>query len=144
MSTVLIQIQAFCGTLLLGIGAGLIFQYYQTAIRLAGLSKFALYVVDLTLWIVMIGLIFAAMFFINGGEMRVYVLLALLIGILIYYYKFSRKMQALVGYMAEATVAILMRLARIIRQPFLWLGKVIRKWHDELKKPPIDEDEIIT
>ena len=143
MSTVLMQIQAFCGTLLLGIGAGLIFQYYQTAIRLARLRKYALYVVDLALWIVMIGIIFAAMFFINGGEMRIYVLLALLIGILIYYYKFSRKMQVLVGYMAEATVTIIIKVIEIIKLPVLWLGKAIRKWLDEFKKPPIDEDEII-
>ncbi|MDD3853907.1 MAG: spore cortex biosynthesis protein YabQ [Syntrophomonadaceae bacterium] len=144
MSTVLMQIQAFCGTLLLGIGAGLIFQYYQTVIRLARLRKYALYIVDLTLWIVMIAIIFAAMFFINGGEMRIYVLLALLIGMLIYYYKLSGKMQSLIGYTAEATVAIIIRIMKIINKPFLWLGKAVRKWLDEFKKPPMDEDEIIT
>lgn len=142
MSTLLMQIQAFCGTLLLGIGAGLIFQYYQTVIRLARLRKYALYIVDLTLWIVMIGIIFAAMFFINGGEMRIYVLLALLIGIIVYHYKLSRKMQSIVGYMAEATVAIIIKIIRITSKPVLWLGKAIRNWLNELKKPPIDEDEI--
>ena len=86
MSELLFQIQSFVLTMVLGVVAGMVFQFYQLLVRRARVGKYSLYLMDFFLWMLMILLIFAAMLFINQGEMRVYVLVALVAGILIYHH----------------------------------------------------------
>lgn len=101
MPETLQQIQAFVLTLVLGLASGLVLNYYQIIIRHAKLKAAVLYIFDLLLWIFIILLVFAAMLWINQGEIRFYILLALLIGIIIYFRKLA---QYLDSYLLEAAL----------------------------------------
>ncbi|MDD3023136.1 MAG: spore cortex biosynthesis protein YabQ [Syntrophomonadaceae bacterium] len=123
MSGLLTQFKSFGLTLVLGVLAGGIFHYYQLTIRKARVSRYFLYVIDLILWIFMLLLVFASMLLINQGEMRLYVLIALLGGILIYYHYFSSSFYRTQSRMADFTVSRLAFVFRKSKQPFLWAAK---------------------
>lgn len=142
MSELLFQIQSFVLTAVLGVVAGMVFQFYQLLVRRARLGKYSLYVMDFFLWMLMILLIFAAMLFINQGEMRVYVLIALVMGIIIYHHYLGPTMEGPVSTLAQLTISAFSFLIGIIKRPVLALGSRLRgltKWGKG--PPPSDEEE---
>lgn len=143
MSGLFAQVQAFVYTLLLGLLAGLIFHYYQLCIRLAGLSKYPLYILDFIIWILMILVVFVGMLWINGGEMRVYVLISLFTGILIYYYSLAARLESIVNKAAQMTVSLFSLLGKAVKKPII---VVINIRHILFKKnkgvPPDGDDEL--
>ena len=86
--------------MILGVFAGFILQNYQMVIRITAIKKYALYVLDLIFWIFMIVLVFLGMLYINQGEMRSYVLIALIIGAIIYYRLMSHILEAFISKLA--------------------------------------------
>lgn len=141
MSDLLIQIKTFFLTLALGIVTGFIFHYYQLTIAKARVGKYPLYILDFFLWIIMIGLVFSCMLWINQGEMRVYVLIALVMGMLIYYYYFSKRMHYVVELASRLTVGIISLIIRIIKRPFLWLKGSFKSYIAKKQAPPPEDDD---
>lgn len=101
------QIQAFGLTLVLGLITGVIFHYYQLFIRQARVGRLSLYFLDMVLWIFIIALVFWAIICINQGEVRFYVLIAWLTGILVYFRTLSNKFHGLLFSLAGQNVRIL-------------------------------------
>lgn len=135
MSSLVFQIKSFAATLVLGLLAGFFFHFYQGIIARAKVGRLLLYVLDFFLWIIMIGLVFYLLLFINGGEIRAYILLALLIGIILYLSYFFQRFKGIVDYIADGAVHIFACLGRIIKKP--WQN--IKNWIAAKKRPPIDE-----
>jgi len=140
LSELLFQIQSFLLTLVLGVVAGMVFQFYQLLVRGARLGKYALYIMDFFLWMLMILLIFAAMLFINQGEMRVYVLIALVVGIILYHRYLGQVMEEPVSQAARLTIGIASFLTGLIKRP----GRMVADWFKGLMKtgqapPPVDK-----
>lgn len=136
MSGVFSQIQAFALTLILGILAGIVFQFYQLTIRQAKLGKYSLYLMDFILWIIMILLIFLAMLGINQGEMRIYVLVALLIGIIIYHQRIASSLEAPVSQAAQVTISAFSFLVNGVKRPIAAIWGGLRNLADRGKRPP--------
>jgi spore cortex biosynthesis protein YabQ len=141
LSELLFQIQSFVLTAVLGVVAGMVFQYYQLLVRRARLGKYSLYVMDFFLWMLMILLIFAAMLFINQGEMRVYVLIALVVGIIIYHHYLGPAMEGPVSTLAQFTISTFSFLIGIIKRPVLVLGNWLKGLTKGSKDPPPNDDE---
>ncbi|HZK44262.1 MAG TPA: spore cortex biosynthesis protein YabQ [Syntrophomonadaceae bacterium] len=141
MSDLLIQIQAFFLTLVLGILAGFIFHYYQLTIRKAKVGKYPLYIFDFFLWIIMICLVFFCMLWINQGEMRTYVLIALVAGVLIYYRSLSKYLRNLAEVGADFTLNIIKTIFKIIKLPIIKLAPFIKRLITKPPTPPADSDE---
>ena len=141
MSELLFQIQSFFLTAVLGVVAGMVFQFYQLLVRGARLGKYALYAMDFFLWMLMILLIFAAMLFINQGQMRVYVLVALVVGILLYHRYLGHTMEAPVSRAAWLTLGAGSFLTSLIKRPVRalagWLRNLVKRGQGP---PPGDED----
>lgn len=135
MSSLVFQIKSFAATLVLGVLSGFLFHFYQGIIARAKVGKFLLYVLDFFLWIIMIGLVFYLLLFINGGEIRAYILLALLIGIIIYLHYLFHPLKGVVDYSTGFLVHIFNKLGKIIKTPL----EVMKKWIAGKKKPPVDE-----
>jgi len=106
LTGIFFQVEAFLLTMILGVLTGFILQYYQLLIRIAGIKKYGLYMLDIIFWIFMIVMVFMGMLYINQGEMRSYVLIALIIGAIIYYQLMSRILRAFIAKLADSTVAM--------------------------------------
>lgn len=141
MSDLFFQIQTFFLTLILGIVTGLIFHYYQLTIVKARVGKYPLYILDFFLWIIMICLVFFTLLWINQGEMRVYVLIALITGILIYYHYFSGRFKKIVDTGANLTISLFRKIISLIVRPAEWLYNRIKSAFVRKDQPPPDEDD---
>lgn len=134
MAGLLTQIKAFGLTLILGILTGGIFQYYQLTVKSARPGKYSLYLLDFILWLFLILVVFMAMLLINQGEMRIYVLLALIIGAFIYYrYLWQRFLQPL-SHAAQSTTAGFEIGVRLLRKPIM----ALKKYRERRKNTPPD------
>lgn len=142
LSGLFAQMEAFLFTLILGLLTGIIFHYYQLTIRFARLGKYPLYFLDFILWIFMIIIVFVGMLWINQGEMRVYVLIALFVGILIYYYRFASRAEHSLTIAAQGTTKLFSALAKAIKKPLsgaaVYIAKIFKKNGGE---PPADNNE---
>lgn len=99
------QLEAFFFTMILGLFTALILHYYQTLIRKAKAARFFLYILDLLFWVMMVMLVFMGMLYINQGEMRSYVLIALIVGGIIYFRIVSRHSTPMISKLADITLA---------------------------------------
>ncbi|HWP98161.1 MAG TPA: spore cortex biosynthesis protein YabQ [Syntrophomonadaceae bacterium] len=140
MPDLLDQIQSFSMTLMVGIIVGTIIHYYQLTIRKSRLHKYFLYCIDFILWILLIGIIFICLLLINMGEMRAYVLIALFMGILLYYRFLARYMHRPLDWAAQATIAFISLGKRVLAQPFVWLAIRIRSLRPQSQEEPPDEN----
>lgn len=138
MTSLLGQIETFILTLVLGLVTGTIFHFYQTVIRSARVSRYVLYMLDFSLWIIIIVLVFLSMLFINQGEMRIYVLIALLLGIIIYYRRFARRFDAGVARGAHAAIAVCAALSRGSKKIFSWVAGQLGRLKSRPEDPPAD------
>lgn len=146
MPTLFIQIRVFLATLMIGILAGLILNYYQSTVKAAGVGRLCICLLDLLLWIIMIVLVFSSMLLINHGEMRVYVLIAFLTGILLYYQYAPPRVKQSVQKAARITVAAGVACQNGIKKACRPLVRILRGlWsriadkHEEDDDPEIKE-----
>jgi spore cortex biosynthesis protein YabQ len=134
------QIHNFVLTLLLGVIAGLIFHFYQLLIGYARINKYLLYVCDFIVWIIMLVLVLIGMLLINQGEMRVYVLIALIIGALVYFQMLANKLKEPLARVAQALLWLSGSIVRAIKRPLARLVVFIKS---KLAKPVIPPPEDI-
>lgn len=141
MLGLLAQIKTFFLTLLLGIIAGIIFHYYQLTIRALRTQKYALYLLDLFFWLLMILLISCGMLLINQGELRIYIFLVLLAGSLIYFKHMAGFMNRPLGGFAKGSARILQMIGKILIKPFEWVKKRVQfYWRRLHVSPPPEEN----
>lgn len=141
MTGLLGQIEAFVLTLVLGLLTGTIFHFYQELVRAARVSRYVLYFLDFFLWIIIIALVFLGMLFINQGEMRIYVLIALFLGILIYYRRFASRLDPPVSHLVRVTATVCSNFIRGIKKILSWVKKIIIRLKPRPKDPPADSED---
>lgn len=140
MSGLLAQIQAFVLTLLLGIIAGLFFHFYQLTIKNTRIGKYTLYICDFVMWIIMLGVVFISMLVINQGEMRVYVLIALVAGAFIYYHILSDRFSSPLSRLVKAIRWLIKTLIIAIGRPISKLKIIIKNVFKKSSPPPPDDE----
>ncbi len=141
MTGLLGQIEAFILNLVLGLLTGTIFHFYQELIRAARVSRYVLYFLDFFLWIIIITLVFLGMLFINQGEMRIYVLIALVLGILIYYRRFASRLDRPISRLAGVMVTACTTLVQDIKKALSWARKIVTRLKPHPKDPPADPED---
>lgn len=134
------QIQSFTLTLVLGLITGIIFHYYQLFIRQARVGMYILYTMDLVLWLLIIALVFWAMVCINQGEVRFYVLVALLIGILLYFRVLSGRLDRVLSDFASRNVNAFALAGRQLKRARTGIKSVLSKLMPQKKTPPPDPE----
>lgn len=121
MNSLMTQFQDFFSTAVLGLLVGLVFHFYHLVIRMAGVGRFVLYFLDFLIWLVLIVLVFLALLLINHGEVRVYVLVALVLGGLGYYLYLSRLTAKPLQFGASSLVSGCRFLGRLLLRPVIEL-----------------------
>lgn len=135
------QIKTFFLTLLLGMFAGIIFHYYQLTIRALQARKFAVYLLDLCFWLLMILLIAIGMLLINQGELRIYIFLVLLAGSIFYFKMLAQALRAPLNVFAKSTAWLLQKSGNALTKPFFWLKKKGQDyWQRRHTTDPPDEN----
>jgi spore cortex biosynthesis protein YabQ len=135
------QIASFGLTILLGILTGLLFHLYQAFIRAGALKRLLVYVLDLAMWLITLVFVFFALLYINLGEVRVYVLLALLIGGILYYRLLHKRLETPFYRLARLVFKFLQSVAGILKKPFRILFIYLKTINNRFKKNPPPADD---
>lgn len=104
MDGLMVQAREFLSTTLLGLLVGVVFHAYQLLIKKAGVGRFLVYLADFLFWLVLIVPVFLALLIINHGEMRIYVLISLGLGGLVYRFWVARVLDRPLSYGAGLVV----------------------------------------
>lgn len=137
----LAQIEDFILTSLLGIVAGLIFDYYQATLRGIRIKRYPQYILDMTIWVIMIAIVGLALLIINQAEIRVYVFIALLVGAVIYFRLFAHYLRQPIDALGQATAKLLKLLIRMLSKPVRLLISALKKKIKQKQPPPDDRVE---
>ncbi len=137
----LAQIEDFILTSILGILAGLIFDYYQAILRGVRIKRYPQYILDMTVWLIMIAIVGMALLIINQAEIRVYVFIAMLAGVVIYFRMFAPFLRQPVDALGLATAKLLKRFIRALFQPIRLLISVFKEKLQQHQQPPEDPIE---
>ncbi|PDO11086.1 MAG: hypothetical protein BLM47_03565 [Candidatus Reconcilbacillus cellulovorans] len=102
---------------MIGCGAGLAawLDIGRLAARRLGAPRAATAMLDAALWTVAAAPVFAALYFVNGGEIRVYVWLALGIGWCLYFSLFAGIVRRSVSAALSAVAAVLRAMSAVAR-----------------------------
>ncbi|MBO8127777.1 MAG: hypothetical protein H0Z39_01040 [Peptococcaceae bacterium] len=127
------QLLAFGVTIVIGIGAAFLYDFYRVIQITARLKKWRLHIGDLLFWIALTVLVFGALLLGNMGEVRWYVFLGIIVGTLFYQkllaragFIFWQKCFRFGGWVLRATLAPFAFTWQVLTWPFRFSGKVTR------------------
>lgn len=90
MDMLINQAGAFTSTIIIGMSAGLLYDYYRAFRAAFKLKKTGTFVGDIIYWLVTTALVFGMLLWGTWGELRLYVFIGIGLGALLYFYLFSR------------------------------------------------------
>lgn len=115
--------------LLSGLGMGVVFDGYRVVSNELRFPRWWLPVLDILYWMAAAVVVFRMLYASNNGEVRAYVFLGLAIGVILYYWLFSKQVIALVKWVIDAVRALLRFLLRLFQfvvvKPILLLYKTV-------------------
>ena len=118
MESLLYQARAFFITIAIGAVVGFCFDYYRVIRRIYRIKTVGTYVGDTLFWLVTTVIVFISLLWGNWGEMRLYVLIGLGSGALLYFHLFSRPASRVI----RIKFFILHKVCELVRKilSFLW------------------------
>lgn len=140
MPWLLTQLEPFFYTLLVGLIAGMVFQFYQYSMALSSIGKWILYLLDFFVWVLILLLVFTLLLIINQGEIRVYIILALFTGIFIYFQNIAPKTQPVMRKAARFNVNLIAAITNKVSMPWRWGKKRALAWIEAITKSSPPED----
>ena len=84
------QILTFATMIGVGLFLGLLFDMYRVSLGKRRQNRILIWTMDLLYWLVCVLVVFFALLFTNGGELRFYIFIGLVSGALFYYRLLSR------------------------------------------------------
>lgn len=116
--------------LLSGIGMGVLFDGYRVVTNELRLPRWWLPVLDMMYWMATVVIVFRVLYASNNGEVRAYVFLGLLIGVVSYYLLLSGLVIRIVTWLIDAVRAVirftLKTLDILILKPLLLLYRLVK------------------
>lgn len=113
------QAGAFTSTIIIGMSAGLLYDYYRAVRAAYKLRKIGTFIGDVVYWLVTTVMVFGMLLWGTWGELRLYVFIGLGLGALLYFQLFSRaayRVFRLKFYFIHRTWALLLRTVH-----WLWM-----------------------
>lgn len=125
--TLSVQWMTVAVMLLSGLGMGVVFDGYRVVSNELRFPRWWLPVLDIMYWMAAAVAVFRMLYASNNGEVRAYVFLGLAIGVILYYWLFSKPVIAIVKWLIGAVrslIAFIVKLIRIfIIKPIILLYK---------------------
>ncbi len=115
------QFMLFFYTILTGMLAGVIYDFYAGAGYLLRPGKIAVHVGDILFWLILTAVVYAMLWYYNQGEVRFFVLLGLGIGAVFYHWLCRRTVRKAIIFCLELIVRVFCRIGRVIA----WIMKVL-------------------
>ena len=112
---------------LTGVIIGILFDFFRILRRTIKTSNFITYIEDILFWILTGFLILYNIWYFNNGEIRIYMFLGILLGVLIY-------MLTLSSILIKIFSKILRTLINVLELPFKTIISIFRKLNTAIKE----------
>lgn len=110
-----------------GIFIGLLFDLFRI-LRISFKTKdFVTYIEDIIFWIITGAIVLYSIFTFNNGEIRLFMFLAIVIGVILYMTLFSHYIITLSVHVIKLFKKIFGFIYKIIKVPFTYICKIIKK-----------------
>ena len=110
-----------------GILIGLLFDFFRILRKSFKTNDFITYVEDIVFWILTGIILLYSIFLFNNGEIRLFMLIAVLLGLIIYMLSISRYIIKVNVKIINLFKTIILKIISIILIPFKYIVKIFRK-----------------
>ncbi len=110
-----------------GILIGLLFDFFRILRKSFKTNDFITYVEDIVFWILTGIILLYSIFLFNNGEIRLFMLIAVLLGLIIYMLSISRYIIKVNVKIINFFKTIILKIISIILIPFKYIVKIFRK-----------------
>ena len=121
------QLQLFLIFTINGLLIGLLFDFFRILRRAIKTSDFITYIEDALFWILTGFIILYSIFIYNNGEIRLFMFLAMIVGILIYWIFISKSILNISLSIINFVKKVFFIILNIIKIPFNFFIKIIKK-----------------
>ena len=121
------QLQLFLIFIINGLLIGLLFDFFRILRKSIKTSDFMTYVEDIIFWILTGFIILYSIFTYNNGEIRLFMFLAMIIGILLYWVLISKFILSISLNIINFIKKVFQIIFNIINIPFTFFIKIIKK-----------------
>ena len=121
------QLHLFLIFIINGLLIGLLFDFFRILRKATRTSDFITYIEDALFWILTGIIILYSIFIYNNGEIRLFMFLAIILGILIYLIFISKMILSISLGIIDVVKKILSTIFNIIKIPFHFFMKMIKK-----------------
>lgn len=122
------QYTAFFYSLVIGVGLGVVYDIFRITRLLFPKSFFLTFFQDILFWIISLVVTFFFSLVYNNGELRLYIIIAEILGFLAYYFTFGR----VVFWLFRSTFK---RVKNFLDNIYKKTRKIVKKTSKNVKKP---------
>ncbi len=128
------QAYVFLIFILNGIIIGIIFDIFRVLRKSFKTSNFMTYIEDIAFWIISGGILLYSIFVFNDGELRLYIFLGIILGIILYIITISKYFIKFNVTIINFFKGVIYKIFKIIFAPLNFIYKIIKKI---LRKPTL-------
>lgn len=128
------EVYGFLSAMISGATAGFIYDLFRLKRKALKTKPFLLGLEDVVFWVITALLVFFAAYFSSDGEVRLYFLTAVFLGILIYFWLFSRWVIQILTFLVKTVIWPFVFLIRVLRPPAKWALAWIEKGTEKTGK----------
>lgn len=110
-----------------GIIIGLLFDFFRILRKTIKTKDFITYLEDLIFWILAGTIILYSVFTFNNGEIRLYMFIAIMIGIITYMICISKYFININVTIINIAKKILIKIIKVVAMPFIYILKTLKK-----------------
>ena len=133
-----LELHIFLTSIYGGIIGGLVYDIYRSIRYNYKRSKFVTYIQDFLFWLVMTYIFFSILIKINWGEIRGYIILGFLIGLVIYMVTFSKFIYPITTKLIGLIKGVIKNTINFIIYPFKYIKKKTYPNLNKFRKIPIE------
>ena len=115
------QAYLFAIFIIVGVIIGLVFDFFRILRKVFKTADIITYIEDIIFWILTGFIVLYSVFTFNNGEIRIFMFLVILLGVIIYMIFFSK-------YIIKINVKILKFIKLIIKTPIVFIYKLLKKY----------------
>lgn len=137
-NSLILELHIFLTSIYGGIIAGLVYDLYRTIRYHSKPNKFITYIQDFLFWLIITYVFFYTLIKINWGQIRGYIVLGFLMGVIIYIITFSKYIYPLAVKVAGAIKKIIKGIIYLILYPFKYMKRKTCPTLNKFRKVPIE------
>ena len=128
------EVYVFLSAMVCGAAAGFIYDLFRLKRKAIKTRPLLVSLEDIVFWLLTTLLVFVAAYFSNKGELRLYFFFAAFLGVVVYYWLFSRWVTQILTFLVKVLIWPFLFLAKLLKPPVQWVSRILGEQTVKTKK----------